>query len=100
MSANALYKPLLVTEFRVVHLLPGKLSDEIHCVLETRSSEVNNGGYEALSYQWGDDSTTLPIRMARLNLETSAHCTTEISSRGVLILYRIHRQDILNFFDQ
>lgn len=61
-----LYKPILATEFRVVHLLPGKFHDEIECVLETRSFRVKTR-YEALSYQWGDESNKKPIRIARLD---------------------------------
>ena len=59
-----LYKPISVSEYRVVHLLPGRFLDEIQCVLEMRSFKVKTC-YEALSYQWGDESNTKPIRIAR-----------------------------------
>src|SRR5271168_4060357 len=56
-----LYKDLSETEYRVVHLLPGKFLDEIQCVLETRPCRVKTR-YEALSYVWGDDlKNTKPI---------------------------------------
>ncbi|KAL2134482.1 hypothetical protein VTI74DRAFT_11665 [Chaetomium olivicolor] len=60
-----LYKPISASEFRVVHILPGTFNDELRCVLETRSSIIKTR-YEALSYQWGDDSITKPIRIAHL----------------------------------
>jgi hypothetical protein len=50
----ASYKPILATEFRVVHLLSGAFDDEIRCVLEIRACEAKTQ-YEALSYQWGVD---------------------------------------------
>jgi hypothetical protein len=60
-----LYKPISKTEYRVIHLLPGRFLDEIQCVLETRSFRVKTR-YEAISYQWGDVSNTKLIRMAYL----------------------------------
>jgi hypothetical protein len=61
------YKPISATEFRVLHLLPGQFGDEIQCVLETRASEVKTR-YEALSYQWGDESLANPaLRVAHLD---------------------------------
>jgi len=59
-----LYKPISASEYRVVHLLPGRFLDEIQCVLEMRSFKVKTR-YEALSYQWGDELNTKPIRIAR-----------------------------------
>ncbi|KAN0089525.1 hypothetical protein V8E51_019785 [Hyaloscypha variabilis] len=55
-----LYKSISETEYRVVHLLPGRFLDEIQCVLETRSFGVKTR-YEAISYQWGDTSNTKPV---------------------------------------
>ena len=60
-----LYKPLLDTEYRVIHLLPGRFLDEIQCVLETRSFRVKTR-YEAISYQWGNVPNTKPVRIAYL----------------------------------
>ncbi|KAH7303393.1 heterokaryon incompatibility protein-domain-containing protein, partial [Stachybotrys elegans] len=54
-----LYEPISATEFRIVHILPGSFDDDIHCVLETRPSEVKTQ-YEALSYQWGEPSPAKP----------------------------------------
>ncbi|KAK3333071.1 heterokaryon incompatibility protein-domain-containing protein [Cercophora scortea] len=65
MSTHQLFQPIEATEFRVVHLLPGKSDDEIRCVLETRPSGIKTR-YMALSYQWGDSSNTRPIRIAHL----------------------------------
>ncbi|KAH6971448.1 heterokaryon incompatibility protein-domain-containing protein [Ilyonectria sp. MPI-CAGE-AT-0026] len=62
-TRQVLFRPISATEYRVVHLLPGKFLDEIKCVLETRSSRVETH-YEALSYQWGDKSSTKPVRIA------------------------------------
>jgi len=70
-----LYKSISETEYRVVHLLPGRFLDEIQCVLETRSFGVKTR-YEAISYQWGDTSNTKPVRMA--------YSTTHPSMPGVL----------------
>jgi len=64
------YKPVSETEFRVIHLLPGKFLDEIQCVLETRSFLVKTR-YEAISYQWGDESKKKPIRGAYLTTQPS-----------------------------
>ncbi|KAK3692972.1 heterokaryon incompatibility protein-domain-containing protein [Podospora appendiculata] len=66
MSAHQLFRPIEATDFRVVHLLPGKFDDEIRCVLETRPSGVKTR-YEAISYQWGDCANTKPIRIAHLD---------------------------------
>ncbi|KUJ13955.1 uncharacterized protein LY89DRAFT_753346 [Mollisia scopiformis] len=67
-----LYKPVSATEFRVVHLLPGKFHDEIKCVLETRSFHVK-ARYKAISYQWGDESPSDP----RTPTKTPPHRTIE-----------------------
>ncbi|KAM5369985.1 hypothetical protein ACJZ2D_008668 [Fusarium nematophilum] len=61
-----LYQPISASEYRVVYLLPGKFSDEIQCVLETRSTSVITS-YEAVSYQWGDESDTKPISVATMD---------------------------------
>jgi Heterokaryon incompatibility protein (HET) len=67
-----LYKDLPETEYRVVHLLPGKFLDEIQCVLETRPFRVKTR-YEALSYVWGDDlKNTKPIRIARSDFSSQS----------------------------
>lgn len=57
------FKPIAATDFRVVHLLPGTFDEDIQCVLETRPSTVKTR-YEAISYQWGDDSVKKPILLA------------------------------------
>lgn len=54
------YKPITTTEFRVVHLLPGRFADRIQCILETRPSEVKTS-YEALSYEWGAESVATKV---------------------------------------
>ena len=67
---QCLYKPISETEYRVVHLLLERFLDEIQCVLETQSFRVKTR-YEALSYQWGDEPNTTPIRIAHLTLHPS-----------------------------
>lgn len=71
-TRSSLYKPIAATDFRVVHLLPGTFSDEIRCVLETRPCHVKTV-YEALSYQWGDDSVRKPIHIAHLSPSPRRH---------------------------
>jgi hypothetical protein len=66
MSTNGIFQPISATDFRVIHLLPGEFEDEIQCVLERRSSGIKTR-YEALSYQWGDETVTKPIRIAHLD---------------------------------
>jgi hypothetical protein len=65
-SRKPLYRPLSPTEFRVIHILPGAFNDPIRCVLETRPASIKTR-YEALSYQWGDETITKPILVAPLN---------------------------------
>lgn len=73
-----LYRPISATEYRVVHLLPGTFLDEIQCMLETRSSGAKTH-YEALSYQWGDKSSTKPVRIAPF--DSSSRPTSGILAR-------------------
>ena len=82
MPADSMYKPILATEFRVMHLLPGGFNDDIQCVLETRSCEIKTR-YEALSYQWGDGSTTRPIRIAHLVYPSRPTTTTGVISTSL-----------------
>ncbi|KAH6949187.1 heterokaryon incompatibility protein-domain-containing protein [Fusarium avenaceum] len=58
-----LYRPIEESAYRVIHLLPGKFTDDIRCFLETRP-ELAMISYEAISYQWGDESITRPISIA------------------------------------
>ncbi|KAH7246648.1 heterokaryon incompatibility protein-domain-containing protein [Fusarium tricinctum] len=58
-----LYRPIEESAYRVVHLLPGTFTDDIRCFLETRP-ELAMTSYEAISYQWGDESITRPISVA------------------------------------
>ncbi|KAH8694427.1 heterokaryon incompatibility protein-domain-containing protein [Ilyonectria robusta] len=74
-TRQVLFHPISATEYRVVHLLPGIFLDEIQCVLETRSTRVQTH-YEALSYQWGDKSSTKPVRIAPF--DPSSHPTSGI----------------------
>ncbi|KAI8719941.1 hypothetical protein NCS52_00776400 [Fusarium sp. LHS14.1] len=64
-----LYQPIGASEYRIVHLLPGTFSDEIQCILETRSPSVMTS-YEAISYQWGDESNTKPISVAAVESQS------------------------------
>jgi hypothetical protein len=57
------YRPIEESEYRVIHLLPGTFTDDIRCVLEIRPEHVMTS-YEAVSYQWGDESITRPISVA------------------------------------
>lgn len=75
-----LYEPISATEYRVVHLLPGRYLDEIQCVLETRSFWVKSR-YEALSYQWGDERNTKPLRVA--NYKSSDQPTLGILTKAL-----------------
>ncbi|KAK4040174.1 heterokaryon incompatibility protein-domain-containing protein [Parachaetomium inaequale] len=69
MERNKLYTSLSPTEFRVIHLLPGAFHAPIRCILETRPASIKTR-YEALSYQWGDDTITKPIHIARLDSDS------------------------------
>ncbi|KAK0710523.1 heterokaryon incompatibility protein-domain-containing protein [Apiosordaria backusii] len=61
-----MYRNLSENEFRVVHLCPGEFDEEIRCVLEIRPANVKTR-YEALSYQWGDDSDLKTIQIVHLD---------------------------------
>ncbi|KAJ9652086.1 hypothetical protein H2198_008672 [Neophaeococcomyces mojaviensis] len=76
---DSIYEPIFATEFRVIHILPGEFNDDIQCVLEKRSGEVKTR-YDALSYEWGDASTTKPIRLARLDYPSRPTTTGVIST--------------------
>ncbi|OCL09407.1 hypothetical protein AOQ84DRAFT_274772, partial [Glonium stellatum] len=47
---------------RLIMLLPGEWSDEIHCQLFYQSLR-NKPSYQALSYAWGSQNVTRPIRL-------------------------------------
>ncbi|KAK6827899.1 Heterokaryon incompatibility protein 6- OR allele [Apiospora arundinis] len=81
MSTGVSYRPIAADEFRVVHLLPASPEDndngeddEVWCLLETRSSSLKTQ-YEALSYQWGDETVTRPIHIAHLSLPSATTST-------------------------
>jgi hypothetical protein len=57
------------THIRLVHLQPG-IDEAIHCELITASIE-SSPNYEALSYTWGDPSSTETINMATQGSETT-----------------------------
>ncbi|KAH8883198.1 hypothetical protein GQ53DRAFT_847095 [Thozetella sp. PMI_491] len=78
-----LYSPIAATDYRVVHILPGRFKDEIQCILETRPSRLKTR-YEALSYQWGDESNTKPIRIARLHSSFPSVSSTRFWPEGVM----------------
>ncbi|CAH0052464.1 unnamed protein product [Clonostachys solani] len=61
-----LYQPLSSTEYRIVHLFPGDFADDIQCALEIRDSSIRIK-YEAISYEWGDETDAKPIHVARLD---------------------------------
>jgi hypothetical protein len=66
-SRLPLYRPILPTGLRVVHLLPSlSFDDEILCVLETRPPGLKTR-YKALSWQWGTSPSKRPIRVAPLD---------------------------------
>ncbi|KAK8079847.1 ankyrin [Apiospora hydei] len=68
MPTTTSYKPIAADEFRVVHILPADDDDadaEVRCLLETRPPRLKTH-YEALSYQWGDETVTRPIQIAHL----------------------------------
>ncbi|EEU48337.1 uncharacterized protein NECHADRAFT_75806 [Fusarium vanettenii 77-13-4] len=78
-----LYQPIGASEYRIIHLLPGTFSDEIQCILETRSPSIMTS-YEAVSYQWGDESNTKPISVAAVESRSPTtwpwlQRTTEVS---------------------
>ncbi|KAK4675251.1 hypothetical protein QC764_512575 [Podospora pseudoanserina] len=60
-----MYQTLRGEEFRVAQLLPAEFDDEIRCVLEIRPPDIKTA-YEALSYQWGDDSNLKTIHILHL----------------------------------
>jgi hypothetical protein len=82
-AANpALYKPLdhTLPQIRLLELLPGNNGDRIRCRLHT-SRFLHEGGYEALSYVWGnptDGAKTILVDGTHLhitpNLEGALHC--------------------------
>lgn len=72
-----LYQPLDESAYRVIHLLPGKFSDDIRCLLEIRSGLIMTS-YEAVSYQWGDEAITRPISIA--SVQTKAR----LEAQGLL----------------
>ena len=82
MSSESGYQSILPTEFRVLHLLPGAFSEDIECILETRSWSVKTR-YEALSYQWGDASITKAIRIAHLGTPARPGNTANVASLSV-----------------
>src|SRR5277367_5441459 len=90
----ASYKPILATEFRVVHLLSGAFDDEIRCVLEIRACEVKTQ-YEALSYQWGAESLAKPtLRLAHLqrrDQKTSTSTNDKVEPRNRLVARGLRR---------
>lgn len=89
----ASYKPILATEFRVVHLLPGAFDDEIRCVLEIRACEVKTQ-YEALSYQWGADSLAKPtLRLAHLQRQDqkTPASTNKVEPRNGLVARNLQK---------
>jgi hypothetical protein len=100
------YKPILATEFRVVHLLPGAFDDEIRCVLETRACEVKTQ-YEALSYEWGAESLAKPtLRLAHLQrrdqktlivINGSAETRNRLVARGSWRLFDTVRPLVLRY---
>jgi Heterokaryon incompatibility protein (HET) len=78
----ALYKPLNYSfaQIRLLELLPGCYEDQIRCRLHAPGS-LYGGGYEALSYVWGDPMNEMKEILvddtnARItpNLDTALHC--------------------------
>ena len=61
-----LYRAISPAEYRVIRLLPGQFDDEIRCVLETRPTKLKSR-YEALSYQWGEETNKRQSRIASLD---------------------------------
>ncbi|KAK4228914.1 heterokaryon incompatibility protein-domain-containing protein [Podospora fimiseda] len=55
--------PSTPTSIRLLHILPGTLLQDIECRLVDADLDVDNDGYEALSYVWGDVSETTPIQV-------------------------------------
>ncbi|KAJ6788345.1 hypothetical protein PWT90_10130 [Aphanocladium album] len=51
------------SQFRLVHLLPGDFPDNIQCILAKRPATLRCR-YEALSYEWGDDTNQSWIQVA------------------------------------
>ncbi|KAE9369657.1 hypothetical protein N431DRAFT_485525 [Stipitochalara longipes BDJ] len=82
---QGLYKTISATEYRVVHLLPGEFLDKIQCVLEIQSFKVKTR-YEALSYQWGDESITEPIWVACSGASTqpTSEVLTKVLPEGAI----------------
>lgn len=66
-----LYQPIEESAYRVIHLLPGTFADDIRCLLEIRPELVMTS-YEALSYQWGDESITRPLSIAPMRSHMAA----------------------------
>ena len=61
---------------RLVALLPGKFNDTIECELFAAGTDSAPSSYEALSYTWGDPSSTTPIVVngRRFNITTNLDC--------------------------
>jgi hypothetical protein len=78
----ALYQPLnySLAQIRLLELLPGDDGDKLQCRLRL-SHSLYEGGYEALSYVWGDSTNEMKailvndtIMEITLNLEMALHC--------------------------
>ncbi|KAJ9157254.1 HET-domain-containing protein [Pleurostoma richardsiae] len=82
-SVNTIsYKPLPVdgTQIRLVAILPGRGSEVVECIVDNYpfiEDEIDDLEYEALSYVWGDPTTTTAISLngqpfqATTNLEAA-----------------------------
>ncbi|OAQ62755.1 heterokaryon incompatibility protein (HET) domain-containing protein [Pochonia chlamydosporia 170] len=87
---NHLYRPLLDAEFRVVHVLPGQFSDDIQCVIETRHTKIRCQ-YEALSYQWGDETNPSFIKVASINSTMQTRADTGLNRASTLFKIAVKR---------
>lgn len=62
--ANKMYRPLdeSKNQIRLVHLLPGIDSDDLHCRFSMISLD-DDSSFEALSYVWGDEKDRMPVQV-------------------------------------
>lgn len=88
-SQGGIYFELHPKEIRLVKLLRGRRSDEIHCQLE-HAQLANRPSYKSLSYAWGSPKATRPIivngcqHFVTVNLESALLRLRQIESELVI----------------
>ncbi|KAJ5817097.1 hypothetical protein N7447_009330 [Penicillium robsamsonii] len=83
-----LYEPLAHREIRIVRLYPLTSDNQIRCEIE-RASIDQHPVYEALSYTWGSDTSSIPIQVGSgsvisvtKNLFVALHALSPVESES------------------